>query len=61
MLLQKQKLGIFEDQDLIIIRGKKVSALINDWENDVAYGKSSSKARPWLLSVICLILYAVHK
>ena len=31
-------------------RGKKLFALINDWENDNAYGKYSSKVRTWLLA-----------
>ena len=26
-----------------------MSALINDWENNVAYGKNRNKSRPWLL------------
>ena len=33
-----QKQGTFDDQDLIIIRGKKISALINDWENNKVLG-----------------------
>ena len=38
-------------------RGKKISALINDWENDNVYENNLSKARPWLLaSAICFIL-----
>ena len=37
------------------------SALINDWENSIAYGKNPSKARPWLLpSAIRLMLYVVN-
>ena len=35
-----QKQGTSEDQDLIIIRGKKISALINDWESNFEYGKN---------------------
>ena len=31
-------------------RDKKISALINNCENDNAYGKNPSKARPWLLA-----------
>ena len=34
----------FEDQSLIEI--KKISALVNDWEKDNAYGKNPSKVRP---------------
>ena len=38
---------------------KKVSALINDLEYNIAYGKNLSKARAWLLaSAICFMLYA---
>ena len=34
------------------------SALINDWENNIAYGKNPSKASPWLLaSAIRFMLY----
>ena len=33
-----------------MIKIKKISALINDWENDNGYGKNASKARPWLLA-----------
>ena len=33
-------------------------ALINDWENNIAYEKNPSKARPWLLvSAICFMLH----
>ena len=39
-------------------RGKKISVLVNDWENNIAYGKNRSKARTWLLaSAICFMLY----
>ena len=34
-------------------RDKKISALINDWENDNVYGKNPSKARPWLAAGKC--------
>ena len=44
-----QNQRMFEDQSLFIERTKKLSALINDWENDNAYGKNPSKTRPWLL------------
>ena len=40
---------MFEDQDLII-EAKKMCALINDWESNIAYGNHPSKARPWLLA-----------
>ena len=53
-----QKQGAFDDQDLIITWGKKISAMINDWENNIAYWKNPSKAGPWLLaSVIRFMLY----
>ena len=39
-------------------RGKRISALVNDWENNIACGKNPSKARLWLLaSAIRFMLY----
>ena len=37
-------------------KGKKIFALINEWENIIAYWKNASKARHWVTSVICFIL-----
>ena len=31
-------------------RGIKISELINDWENNIAYWKNPSKTWPWLLA-----------
>ena len=42
-----QKQETFENQALVIVDVKKISALINDWENNIVYGKNSSKARPF--------------
>ena len=43
-------------------RGKKISTLINDWKNNIAYSKNPSKARPWLMmlaSMICFIYFKI--
>ena len=53
-----QKQGTFEDQDLIMTEIKKISALINDWENHITYGENPSKTRPWLqASAVHFMLY----
>ena len=45
-----QKQEIFEDgSGPYHHRGTKISALISDWKNNIAYGKNPSKARVWLL------------
>ena len=46
-----QKQGKFEDQDLIIIRGKNISAaLINDWEKNKTKVLAASSIRFMLSS-----------
>ena len=45
-----QKQGTSEDQQDLKSEVKKIPALINDWENNIACGKNLSKTRPWLLA-----------
>ena len=40
--------------------GKRISALINDWENNIAYGKNPSQARPFAAGK-CASFHAVCK
>ena len=45
----------------MIIELKKISALINDWENNIAYGKKPSKGRPWVLASAIRVFHTVCK
>ena len=49
----------FDDQDLITW-GKKISAMINDLENNIAYWKNPSKAGPWLLASVIHFMLCVN-